>query len=109
LDSLYNFKYTLRFRPTNASNWIWIRDQNHTDDGQIIFRQPTVEASVTFDNLFSDSDSGLDVRSIDSQTKGVDLFEISSTVLAKQDVWHSTTVGTPLSLEHFYALVLPTS
>jgi hypothetical protein len=100
-----NFKYTLRFKATTASSWIWIRDQNHTGDGQIIFRQPTAEASVAFDFLFSDSDSRLEVKPVDCRVKGVDLFGVSSTVPARKDQWNSITVGRPLSLEHFYALV----
>lgn len=105
LQCTSNFKYTLRFRPSAAAHWIWINDQNNTGDGQIIFRQPNVEASVSFDHLFSDSDSDLKVRPMDSEVHGVDIFELSATVPASKDGWVRTTVGSPLSLEHFYALV----
>ncbi|KAF8540984.1 glycoside hydrolase superfamily [Trichophaea hybrida] len=98
-------KFTLRFKSDINGPWIWIRDQTHAEDGQIIFRQPTVAASITFDHLFSEPDTNFSAKSIASQTPGVDVFDVSAPAPALNDEWSSTSMGTPTALEHFYALV----
>lgn len=98
-------QFTLRFKLQASHSWIWIRDQTHLGDGQIIFRRPEIAASVSFDSLFSDPDSALSVKKIRSGVEGVELFDVESAAPALDDEWSTTNMGAPVSLEHFYALV----
>lgn len=102
--NLSPFKYTLRVRPGTNSPWIWIRDQTQLEDGQIIFRQPPAAGPAAFASIFSGSDPSLSAGPIASRP-GVDLFEVTAPAPASNDVWTAVNVGTPISLERFYALV----
>lgn len=99
------YKFTLRFKPDINSPWIWIRDQTHAEDGQVIFRQPKVAASITFDGLFSEPDAGFSAKPVASQTPGVDVFDVSATAPALHNEWSRASIGMPIAMEHFYALV----
>lgn len=98
-------QFTLRFKPEISHPWFWIRNQNQLDDGRIIFRRPEAAASVTFDSLFSNPDSALSAKKINTSVQGVELFDVESEAPALNDEWSTTNMGAPVSLEHFYALV----
>jgi hypothetical protein len=98
-------QFTLRFKLEASHSWIWVRDQNQLGDGQIIFRRSEATASATFNSLFSDPDSALSAKKINTSVQGVELFDVESEAPALNDEWSTTNMGTPVSLECFYALV----
>lgn len=60
---------------------------------------------MPFDSIFSEPDSALLVKKIQTDSHGVELFDVQSEAPALNDEWSTTNMGTPVLLEHFYALV----
>ena len=102
------FRFTIRYRQTQDSAWIWAKERSGLGDGQVIFQsasEVTAVSPVSFEELFRKPDPGLIVESVASEISGVDLFNVFCTAPALSDCWSSAVVGVPHRLEHFYALV----
>ncbi|RPA97417.1 glycoside hydrolase [Choiromyces venosus 120613-1] len=99
-------QFTLRFKPVleDHTPWIWSNEQNGLGDGRVIFRGPSA-GLPTFETLFHSSDPNLRVKFVRSQVPGVELFDVTAPIPPIANESGTATIGTPVDLELYYALV----
>lgn len=106
--SVKPLQFTLRFKPDENSPWIWSKEQTGTADGRLVFQAASdvvQQDPFRFDALFGKPDCALSIQTVASQVPGVEVFEVVANALPLPNASSVVTLGTPLLLENYYALV----
>ncbi|CUS06651.1 unnamed protein product, partial [Tuber aestivum] len=99
-------QFTLRLRSILEEHapWIWCKEQTGLDDGRVIFLDPSA-GLPKFECLFGGPDSNVIAKCAKSQVPGVGLFDVTAPALPITDSSSTTSLGIPVDLDRYYALV----
>ncbi|KAF8430254.1 glycoside hydrolase superfamily [Tirmania nivea] len=99
--------FTIRFRTSPTGPWLWAGNYGSNNDGRLIFRSPhqyALEARQdSFSAFFQNPSNSITARPSSSQVSGVRIWDLNAPIGPRTS--ESVSLGTPLNMERYYALV----
>ncbi|KAK2766672.1 hypothetical protein FQN54_005985 [Arachnomyces sp. PD_36] len=109
-------KFTIKYRATPNSPWLWVNQQFGTADGEIVLESPELERGIdaapsgqamSLDKFLNHLNNDLDVQRRRSESVGAALWSITGTIApaSRESRTHKAVLGVPTSVARYFSLI----